>query len=110
MSTGSSALELYHAGPLTVIGFYGRPVLEGITVLDCRNELEQIAQKYTCQTMVFDLTNLKIVPSGMLGLFASIKKSGIDVLLFNAGPEIKEVLKTTRLDTLIEMFEVDVSA
>ena len=64
MSTGSNALEIYQAGPLTVIGFYGRPVLEGITVLDCRNELEEIAQKYTCTTMAFDLTNLRIVPFG----------------------------------------------
>ena len=110
MSTGSAALELYHAGPLTVIGFYGRSVLEGITVLDCRNELEEISQKYSCTTMAFDLTNLKIVPSGLLGLFASIKKAGIDVLLFKSGTEIKEVLKTTRLDTLIELFDVDVAA
>lgn len=110
MSTGSPSLELYHAGPLTVIGFYGRAVLEGITVLDCRNELEEIAQKYSCSTMAFDLTNLRIVPSGMLGLFASIKKAGIDVLLFNAGDEIREVLKTTRLDTLIDLFEVEVPA
>ena len=109
MSTGSTALEIYHSGPLTVIGFYGRSILEGITVLDCRNELEAISQKYSCTAMAFDLTNLKIVPSGMLGLFASIKKAGIDVLLFNAGADIREVLKTTRLDTLIDLFEVDVT-
>lgn len=110
MSAGSQALELYQAGSLTVIGFYGRQILEGFTPLDCRNELEAIIRDHSCRTLAFDLTGVKILPSGMLGLFASVKKSGVDVLLYNSGREVREVLEVTKLDTILELFEVDLDA
>jgi len=110
MSAGSQALELYQTGPLTVIGFYGRPVLEGITPLDCRNELEKIITDHRCQTIAFDLSGMKLLPPGMLGLFASVKKTGVDILLYNSGREVREVLEVTKLDTMLELFEVDLTA
>ncbi|MDC0274004.1 MAG: STAS domain-containing protein [Planctomycetaceae bacterium] len=109
MSSGSKALELYQAGPLTVIGFYGRQILEGITPLDCRTELENIISDYHCRTIAFDLTGMRLLPSGMLGLFASVKKTGVDILLYNAGRDVREVLEVTKLDTMLELFEVDVT-
>ncbi|MBD3676338.1 MAG: STAS domain-containing protein [Planctomycetaceae bacterium] len=107
MSKGSKALEIYEAGELTVIGFYGRQILEGFTPLDCRNELETIIRDHDCRTLAFDLTGMKLLPSGMLGLFASVKKAGVDVLLYNPGREVTEVLEVTKLDSMLDLFDVD---
>ena len=110
MASQTKALEVYSTGSLTVIGFYGRTLLHGVTALDCRDQLMQLAQEHKSVTFAFDLTRLKLVPSGMLGLFAAIKKSGIDVLLFNPGPDIREVLEITKLDTILNLFEIEIPA
>lgn len=109
MSDSDNPLEVYSGGPLTVIGFRGRSALEGFTALECRDQLAKIVRDFQCQTIAFDLTGLKLVPSGMLGLFASIKKSGIDVLLFNPTDDIREVLEITKLDTILPVFTTEIA-
>jgi anti-anti-sigma factor len=104
----NSPLEIYSVGPLTVLGFYGREVLEGFTALECRDLIKQIVAEHQCHTIAFDLTNVKLIPSGMLGLFASMKKSGIDVMLFNPSPSIREILEIMRLDTILYIDEVEI--
>lgn len=101
-------LEIYESGPLTVIGFFGKHVIQGVTALECRDKLAEIIQAHGTKTIAFDLTGVTMVPSGWLGLFAAIKRAGTDVLLFNPGPDIQEVLEITKLDTVLDVFEVDV--
>jgi anti-sigma B factor antagonist len=104
----ASPLEIYAVGPLTVLGFYGREVLEGFTALECRDLIREIVAEHQCRTIAFDLTNVKLIPSGMLGLFASIKRSGIDVLLFNPTLAIREILEIMRLNTILQIEEVEI--
>ena len=68
-----SALEVYQAGELTVIGFGGREVLDDMNVAECRDELVHLIREHHCTVMAFDLTRVRLVPSGLLGLLASIQ-------------------------------------
>jgi anti-anti-sigma regulatory factor len=58
--------------------------------------------------MAFDLTRVRLVPSGLLGLLASIRKQGVEVHLYNPSDDIREVLEITKLDEVLQMHTVDV--
>ena len=101
-------LEIYEAGELTVIGFGGREVLDRMSVADCRDELLELIRENHCTTLALDLTGVRLIPSGMLGMLCSIRRRGIEVHLYNPSQDVREVLEITKLDSLLEMHEVAV--
>ena len=101
-------LEVYEAGELTVIGFGGREVLDRMSVADCRDELLDLIREHHCTTLALDLTGVRLIPSGMLGMLCSIRRQGIEVHLYNPSQDVREVLEITKLDSLLEMHEVAV--
>lgn len=101
-------LEVYQAGELTVVGFGGREILEQVSLIEYRDELQALTDEVGCETLAIDLTGVRIVPSGMLGILASLHSKGIQIQLFNAGEEIREVLEITKLDQLFNLHEVEV--
>ncbi|MBS0203054.1 MAG: STAS domain-containing protein [Planctomycetes bacterium] len=103
-----SPLEVYEVGELTVIGFGGRELLDRLSMAECRKELNQLIQENGCKSLAFDLTGVRLVPSGMLGLLCSFRRQGINVYLYNPSQDVREVLEITKLDALFELHEVDV--
>lgn len=101
-------LEVYEAGPLTVVGFGGREILDHINVAECRDELVSLIKDNDCESLAVDLTGVRRIPSGLLGLLASIHKLGVELHLYNACDDIREVLEITNLDQLIQLHEVAV--
>lgn len=101
-------LEVYEAGSLTVVGFGGREVLDHINVAECRDELVSLIKENDCTSLAVDLTGVRLIPSGLLGLLASIHKLGVDLHLYNACDDIREVLEITNLNQLIQLHEVAV--
>ena len=101
-------LEIYEAGELTVIGFGGREVLDRMSVADCRDELLDLIRENHCTTLALDLTGVRLIPSGMLGMLCSIRRRGIEVHLYNPSQDVREVLEITKLDSLLGMHEVAV--
>ena len=65
-------------------------------------------REHSCEVLGFDLTGVKLVPSGMLGMLASLGRLGVEVYLFNPSDEIREVLAITRLDTVLQIQKVDI--
>ena len=61
-------LQVYHAGPLCVAGFGGKDILDTFSVKDIRDELLELVKENQCETLALDLTGVKLIPSGMLGL------------------------------------------
>ena len=104
-----SALEIYQAGELTVKGFGGKEVLDDMNVADCRDELVELIREHNCQVLAFDLTRVRLIPSGLLGLLASIRKQGVEVHLYNPSSDIREVLEITKLDQVLQMHELEVA-
>ena len=52
-----------------------------------------------CQIVIVDLTGVRIVLSGMLGLLVSARNRGREVELLNPSSDVQEILRTTKLDT-----------
>ena len=108
MASGSKLFEVYQAGQLTVLGFGGRDVLDDYNVAQCRDEIMQLVREHECRALAFDLTGVRLLPSGLLGLLASLKRSGIDVHVFNPTADVREVLEITKLDAFMEVHEVEI--
>jgi anti-sigma B factor antagonist len=107
MLSDKGLLKVYETGPLTVIGFGGREILDQINLSDCRGEILQLVEQHQTKTLAVDLTGVLIIPSGMLGLLASLRNQGIEVQLYNPSPDIVEVLEVTRLNELMPVHHID---
>lgn len=106
MPGDSSLLHVYEEGPVSVIGFAGRDVLDDVNVAACRDEMMSLVDRTHCQTLAVDLTGVKLVPSGLLGLLASIRRRGVDVHIYNPSPDVREVLAVTNLDRLMPVHDL----
>ena len=107
MTDAELSLQVYEVGPLTVVGFGGLEILDQINVAHCRTELAELIQEHDCTTLAFDLTGVKLIPSGFLGLMASMRELNVEVQVYNPSDDVREVLEITHLDSLISIHEVD---
>ena len=110
--TDDGLLKVYRVGPTTVLGFAGQDIPSEFNVVHHRAAIFDLLKLHQSSVVAFDLTGVGLVPSGMLGLLVSLKKlEGIHpvVQVFNPSVDVREVLRLSRLDTLIEIHEVDVS-
>lgn len=101
-------LEVYQAGELTVVGFGGREILDPFSLAEYRDELLQLLKDCDCKSLAFDLTGVKIIPSGMLGVLASLHQEGVELHLYNASDEIREVVEITKLQGILNLHEVEI--
>ena len=106
MPTHHEILRVYETGPLTVVGFGGEEILDQIDLVECREEIVSLLQQHECRTLAFDLTGVQFIPSGMLGLLASLRRLNIDVHLYNPSAEVREVLEVTRLDKIFTLHDL----
>ena len=107
MAVRLDTIDVYRSGPLTVVGFGERNPLD-VSVISCQNELNQTLRDANCHTLAVDLTGIRLVASGMLGVFASIQRRGVRVLLFNPSPDLVEVLEITKLERLLAVHRVEI--
>lgn len=108
MATTDNELKVYEAGPLTVLGFGGREILEEINIAYARDQVFELIDQYGTEVLAFDLTGVRFVPSGMLGLLASVYKRGVKIHLYNPSEDVIEVLEVTKLKDLVEVHEIEV--
>ena len=99
-------LRVYETGPRTVVGFGSGEFPDQIDLAECRDEIVELLKLHDCKELAFDLTGMKYVPSGVLGLLASLTRLGIEVHLYNPSRDVREVLRITRLDHLFEVQEL----
>lgn len=103
-----SDLKVYEAGELTVIGFGGAEILDDVNLAQCRDEIAELIRVHGCRTLAFDLTGVLLVPSGLLGVLASVKRLRVEIHLYNASEDIREVLEITKLDKTFHLHRVAV--
>ncbi len=95
-------------GPTTVVGFGGQDVPETGNLAEFREELVELIREHGAQVLAFDLTGVQLLPSGLLGLLASMRRQGVEVHLYNPSDDVRDVLSTTHLDQIMPVFTVDV--
>ena len=106
MPTDRNALQVYQTGPTTVIGFGGGDVLDDLNVAAFREQMFALLEQTDCKLLGVDLTGVKLVPSGLLGLLTSIRRRGIEVHIYNPSSDVREVLRVTNLERLMPIHEV----
>jgi anti-anti-sigma factor len=103
MSRISDVFQVRETGRLTLV----RVNPEGVTDFErfeqCRDELVTILTKAGCIVVRFDVEGIPFLASGILGLLVSIRKAGVDIQIQNASEHVRDVLKVTRLDQLVEV-------
>lgn len=101
MADPKPILEVYEVGQVTVAGFGGRDVPDDVNLVACREEILALIEREKCSVLAFDLTGVKLLPSGLLGLLASIRQHGVEVHIYNPSDDVRDVLETTNLHTLM---------
>jgi anti-sigma B factor antagonist len=107
--TVAGILKIYEVGRLIVVGFGGKDVPTDYCIAESRQTLCDLVRLHDCKELVFDLTGVHMVPSGMLGVIASMRNLGVSVAVCNPSADFREVLETTQLDTIIEVRTFDIS-
>jgi hypothetical protein len=99
-------LKITRNGDTIVIGFNGVTVPDEVCIAGYRTQVtELLDQRPECKVLTFDVTGLKLLPSGMLGLLASLKKRVREIEVLNPSKDIQEALRVTRLNTLLKIRE-----
>ena len=109
--TEDGILRVYSVGETTVLGFGGQDIPSEFNAAHYRAAIADLLIANKSTTVAFDLTGVKLVPSGMLGLLVSLRQlEGLEpvVQVFNPGEDVQEVLQITKLNKMIEIHEVDV--
>ena len=106
MTAEPQLLSVYKTGPLTVVGFGGQEVLDQVNIASCRHEILKLVQQNKTETLAFDLTGVKLVPSGLLGLLASLRNHGVKIQIYNPSEDVIDVLEVTHLDQVLEVLHV----
>ncbi|HBN78523.1 MAG TPA: anti-sigma factor antagonist [Planctomycetaceae bacterium] len=108
MAYQAGCLTIYQAGELTVVGFGGQDAVANLNLAECRDELVKVIKEHNCKVLAFDLTGVKLIPSGTLGLIAAMRNLGVTVHIYNPSDDVRDVLEITKLDTIIEVHEVEI--
>ncbi len=110
MTRIADVFHVHKTGRLTLIGVNPEGVTDYLRIEQCRKELVSILAQAGCVVVRFDIAGIPFLASGVLGLFVSLRKAGVDVQLQNASDHVREVLRVTKLDQLVELFPPSSSA
>ncbi len=109
--TDDGLLKVYSVGPVTVLGFGGQDVPSEFNASHYRLAISELLKANHSSIVAFDVTGVRLVPSGMLGLFVSLTRIPdlpLTVQVFNPSDDLREVLAITKLNRFIEIHEVNV--
>jgi|GEM_PF-947683 anti-sigma B factor antagonist len=107
MSSADELLKVYTVGERTVLGFGGQEIVSQLNVSVYRDHLISLIQEHEAKTVAFDLTGIVVIPSGLLGLLASLREHDVTVELYNPSDDVSEVLSVTRLDEILNVKQGD---
>ncbi len=109
--TEDGLLKVYSVGPVTVLGFGGQDLPSEFSVAHYRLAISELLKANNSSIVAFDVTGVRLVPSGMLGLLVSLTRipdRPLTVQVFNPSDDLREVLAITKLNKFIEIHEVNV--
>lgn len=101
-------VEVYAVGPTTVVGFGGRNLVDDVNLAACREDLIALVREHQAQVLAFDLTGVMLVPSGLLGLLASLRREQLEVHIYNPSDDVRDVLRTTNLDRIMPIHDIEI--
>ena len=109
--TDDGLLKVYSVDRVTVLGFGGQDLPSEFSVAHYRLAISELLKANNSSIVAFDVTGVRLVPSGMLGLLVSMTRIPdlpLTVQVFNPSDDLREVQAITKLHKFIEIHEVDV--
>ena len=103
MANEFATLEVSQNGDITVIRFGDREVLDQINLAVCRDQIIDIVKRNQTKTLAFEMTGVRLIPSGMLGLLASLRGTVAKIQILNPSEDVREVLEITKLNQIFEV-------
>ena len=103
MSRISDVFQVRETGRLTVVRVNPEGVTDYGRFEQCCQELTKILKTAGCKVLRFDVEGIPFLASGVLGLLVSMRNAGVDIQIQNASEHVGDVLKVTKLDTLVEV-------
>lgn len=103
MSDEFVTLELTQNGDITTVGFGGREVLDQINIAICREQITDFVKRNQSKILTFEMAGVLFIPSGMLGLLASLRNVVEKIQIIHPSEDVLEVLEVTKLNQIIEV-------
>ena len=103
MADEFATLEIVQNGEVTVVGFGGRELLDQVNLAACREQITELVKRNQTKTLAFDMTGVRLIPSGMLGLLASLRDTVGKIQILNPSEDVREVLEITKLNQIFEV-------
>lgn len=107
--TDDGLLKVYSAGEVTVLGFGGQDVPSEFNASNYRAAIADLVKQHRSSVVAFDLTGVRLVPSGMLGLLVSLTRIEglpLKIQVYNPSDDVREVMAITKLNRMIEIHEL----
>ncbi|MBW3541274.1 MAG: STAS domain-containing protein [Planctomycetes bacterium] len=92
-------LRVLEPGERTVVSLGDVEFPDEVVLERCRADLDRLLADGHVRTLAFDLDGVVIIPSTMLGLLLTVRGRGVQVELINPSPDVREVLRITRLES-----------
>lgn len=103
MSDEFATLEVSQKDDVTIVSFGARDVLDQINIAVCREQISAIVKQSQPKTLAFEMSGVRFIPSGMLGLLASLRDSVSRIQILNPSDDVREVLEITKLNQIFEV-------
>jgi anti-anti-sigma regulatory factor len=99
----SSRLQVLQTEPVVVIGFGGRDLPPEHVLGRYLGEIGELIDRTGCRELAFEMEGVVMVPSGFLGVIASIVKRGVAVTVRHPSADVRDVLELTHFDQIIKI-------
>ena len=103
MANEFATLEVSQNGDVTIITFGDREVLDQINLSACRDQITEIVKRNQTKTLAFEMSGVRLIPSGMLGLLASLLDIVAKIQILNPSADVREVLEITKLNQIFDV-------
>ena len=103
MANEFATLQLVQNGETTIVSFGGCEVLDQINLAACREQITEIVKRNQTKILAFEMRGVRLIPSGMLGLLASLRDIVSKIRILNPSDDVREVLEITNLNQIFEV-------
>lgn len=103
MANEFATLQVVQNGETTIVNFIDCDDLEQINIAACREQITQIVKQNQTKTLAFEMSKVRLIPSGMLGLLASLRDVVAKIQILNPSEDVREVLEITKLNQIIDV-------
>lgn len=104
-------VQVFVKGEVAIVCFRDKGFLSSQTFLgDSLDHLDQAIDTHHVHVLIFDLARITALPSTLLGIMVGLRNRGIEIRLFNVGPDVQFVLETANLDQLFDVRKGDLTA